>query len=532
MQEVKNVLLECTYDGSGTETLNDKSNELKNETIEKLSQDSSMDSEIYEEQESKGARLKRQDARKPSFFRSDAYDSEDMRQLSRDSSMMYDDDDDEELYIRERYARLSRDNDLDLRRRDRSSSRASNRSNKEDYNRYQKLDFRDRPSSLDSEEGQSWEFVRNERSFSKNKELRKSREYSPRLNRLFVSKLVEQGPSLGDDEDKLNLNPDKKPAVVPRVSDDEDWEDDMRIRRGSNSDVIKDEEMDSLRRRSSAEGKIALLQDPIDSGSIDFWTVSKVSQLGSSLEPSEPEDEGLLKKETQELSQSEDDGSLNKDRGEQSSFTSDSQVTSTEDEDVTNFDFVLRKNSKRITVQDLSKLSPDRQLERTDELDSIPRAASGLFKRESIIKSQASEEDPEYLLPERPKLQEQDEDHPFKKAWQQQKSRSEEDGSASYAIKETKNVETTIKTDNDSSQNDAEPSGEKAIEYELNYNWQGRSIEIEEVQASSKLETVENPEIVNCTSEEERFSSFRVLRQKKKAEDDCILWEVDDQHEC
>lgn len=97
-----------------------------------------------------------------------------------------------------------------------------------------------------------------------------------------------------------------------------------------------------------------------------------------------------------------------------------------------------------------------------ESADSQPK---GLYKRESIIKSQASEEDPEYLLPERPKLVQQEREHPFKKAWQMQKSRSEED---SYVIREVKDQ---TKIDPRSKNEEApsirrERSGEQSSEYE------------------------------------------------------------------
>ncbi|KOC71250.1 Nose resistant to fluoxetine protein 6 [Habropoda laboriosa] len=191
----------------------------------------------------------------------------------------------------------------------------------------------------------------------------------------------------------------KQPSVETRISDEEDWENELRIRRkefmekleteqeDSFANEKEEEDLSSLRRRSSAEGKIALLKDPSADDNMDSWTVSVGSRIGS----------------------------------------------------------------KRISVQDLSTLSQEdlADLSTLSDLadsgwnvvrkegEGLPRSPpTGLYKRESIIKSQASEEDPEYLLPERPKLIQQEREHPFKKAWQMQKSRSEEDRTSAYVIQE------------------------------------------------------------------------------------------------
>ncbi|XP_033217204.1 uncharacterized protein LOC117172978 isoform X5 [Belonocnema kinseyi] len=212
-----------------------------------------------------------------------------------------------------------------------------------------------------------------------------------------------------------------------------------------NEEEFRDDDQDFPRRRSSAEGKMALLRDPVGQ-EMTLWTVSKVSQLESSQETSDMEDneinirKGKVKKSSfsETPSEEENNWELSKKR----SLTTGSQFTSVEnDGSVSTFDFVLWKDSERIPIQELSKLPQEEDelecgwnLIRTPDME-ITKSSSGLFKRQSIIKSQASEEDPGYLLPERPKLVQQEQEHPFKKAWQEQKSRSEED---SYTVKEAK----------------------------------------------------------------------------------------------
>ncbi|KZC08909.1 Nose resistant to fluoxetine protein 6 [Dufourea novaeangliae] len=187
----------------------------------------------------------------------------------------------------------------------------------------------------------------------------------------------------------------RHPSVEPRISDEEDWESELRIRRKQfmeklatqdRESLLEEEDLASLKRRSSAEGKLALLKDPSADDNMDSWTdLSKLSQ-----EDSELSDSGwnVMKKEN---------------------------------------------------------------------TDTLPRSTSlGLFKRESIVKSQASEEDPD----------QQEREHPFKKAWQMQKSRSEEDGK--YAIKDARDqakTELKPKTD-DVPTVEREPSGEQSSECE------------------------------------------------------------------
>lgn len=238
------------------------------------------------------------------------------------------------------------------------------------------------------------------------------------------------------------------------------------------------EDFSSLKRRSSAEGKMALLKDPSADDNMDSWTVSvgsRVAHLGSSQERSEPEEELVYTRAREYREQAppfrEDTHSEEEviwDASRRRSYTG-SQVTSgEEDEDVASYNFVLTKGSKRTSLQDLSRLSQD-DSDLTDSGwnivksgEAAPRSA-GLYKRESIIKSQASEEDPEYLLPERPKLVQQEREHPFKKAWQMQKSRSEEDAYVMREQRESK-AESKPRDRDDSSTPDKvkrESSGEQ-----------------------------------------------------------------------
>lgn len=287
-------------------------------------------------------------------------------------------------------------------------------------------------------------------------------------------------------------------ATETRTSDEEEWERELRTRRRQfmerllivqrrdrfspgeeeKEEMVRDEGRaegasgTGAKRRSSAEGRIALLSDDLTTGEdgMDSWTVSvgepRIALLvalgGSSQEPSEPEEDGAgyarrrVPREYRERgppSREESEEESSRDTSRPQSFTSGSQKTSLEEEegegtaadDVNSRNFVLTQGSKRESLQDLSRLSQEELADsgwnvvRRDEgadRSARPTPTVGLFKRESIVRSQASEEDPEYLLPERPKLVQQEREHPFKKAWQMQKSRSEEDGSAAYAIKD------------------------------------------------------------------------------------------------
>ena len=226
------------------------------------------------------------------------------------------------------------------------------------------------------------------------------------------------------EEDDFLGSRSKRRVKGSRISDDDDWE--LHILRRSypeksvfhNEGVMHDEERN----------------------------FTNFTPLGSSQEHSDLEvDEQYLrsgKDDKSSFSETSSEKESHWGPSQRKFLTSGSQVTSVEDdESVTSYDFVLRKNSKRISMHDFSHFSQqegevesERNVVKSPDME-MAKNSSGLFKRQSIIKSQASEEDPEYLLPERPKLVQQEQEHPFKKAWQEQKSRSEED---SYVVKEIK----------------------------------------------------------------------------------------------
>ncbi|KAJ8668278.1 hypothetical protein QAD02_009941 [Eretmocerus hayati] len=271
----------------------------------------------------------------------------------------------------------------------------------------------------------------------------------------------------------------RRDSVEPRIADEDEWEEEIRLHRNrfnysspqdlnhTNSDQINlNEDHQPPRRRSSAEGKLALLRER--PGNMELWTVSKI-QLGSSQEPDDDEyfdrDEEMylqqrreyreqgppLREEPEEEEEERLMGSSRLGVHENGVRTSSSLPTSfdeqeeedegREKEQQQQRDFGAQL--RRITVQDLSKIPNDGDVP-ADSCWNKLDARAGLFKRESIIRSQASEEEPEYLIPERPKLVEQEQEHPFKKAWQMQKSRSEEEGSNAFTVKELRPSSLTL----------------------------------------------------------------------------------------
>ncbi|XP_066592005.1 uncharacterized protein [Prorops nasuta] len=391
-------------------------------------------------------KLRRRDARRKSFIGHEAEEAIANNRTKYNHRALGDED------IRERRSKSElrpvlrhfEDEHDEIRRERRSQPRSLEKKFPEDeyYASYGRPESRGRSHIREPEERLSWEFVNSERSSSRDPERR----YTTPGRKVLSSESEEEIPRRR-----------RQPVVEPRVSDEEDWEQELRIRRKQFRDKVSshdrslgEEEDFNLKRRSSAEGKIALLQEPV-TGNMDSWTISKVpaSHFGTGHDSSEPEENTYTpRREYREQAppfrddvHSEEDGY---DSSRRRSHTSTSQVTSIEDDDdVASYDFILRKESKRASLQDLSK-SPQDESEEDSGWNMVrqdsgeqPKATLGLYKRESIIKSQASEEDPEYLLPERPKLVEQEQEHPFKKAWQMQKSRSEEDGSAAYVVKET-----------------------------------------------------------------------------------------------
>ncbi|XP_017792734.1 PREDICTED: uncharacterized protein LOC108574590 [Habropoda laboriosa] len=372
-----------------------------------------------------------------------------------------------------------------LRRRPRDEEEEEEEEEEDYPRRYRRFHSRGRSVIRESDDYRSWELVGKERSSSRGPEPKRlsskseERESTQRQTRPALSRSGDSRRAFSSEsEDEHSLQrrkmEKKQPSVETRISDEEDWENELRIRRkefmekleteqeDSFANEKEEEDLSSLRRRSSAEGKIALLKDPSADDNMDSWTVSvgsRIGQLGSSQEPSEPEDDTAYMRRREYREQAppprEDTQSEEEviwDASRRRSYTSSSQVTSMEeDEDVEAYNFVLTRGSKRISVQDLSTLSQEdlADLSTLSDLadsgwnvvrkegEGLPRSPpTGLYKRESIIKSQASEEDPEYLLPERPKLIQQEREHPFKKAWQMQKSRSEEDRTSAYVIQE------------------------------------------------------------------------------------------------
>ncbi|XP_076645967.1 uncharacterized protein LOC143355219 isoform X2 [Halictus rubicundus] len=350
---------------------------------------------------------------------------------------------------------------------------------REEPRHYRRSESRGRSAIRDVDDHRSPNLVSRERSSSRGPEHKRlssrSEELEPaqrQIRSLSRSSDPRRAYS-SESEEELSQRRKLERRTLPaesRISDEEDWESELRMRRKQfmeklatqeRESVLEDEDLTSLRRRSSAEGKMALLKDPSADDNMDSWTVSvgsRVAQLGSSQEPSEPEEDSGYRRRREYREQAPPPGDDNQSEEEavwdasRRSYTSSSQITSVEEDE-----------------DDLSKLSQEEaDLSESgwnivkESADSQPK---GLYKRESIIKSQASEEDPEYLLPERPKLVQQEREHPFKKAWQMQKSRSEEDA---YVIREIKDqTKMDPRPKNEEAPNiKREHSGEQSSEYE------------------------------------------------------------------
>lgn len=490
------------------------------------------------------------------------------------------------------------------------SRRREEEEEEEDGRRYRRSESRGRFVIRESDDYRSWEFVGKERSSSRGSDSKrlssKSEEYEPaqRQTRPSLSRSGDARRALSS-ENEEEFSQRKKaerrqPPAEPRISDEEDWESELRIRRKQfmeklgtqqrDSALAEEEGLSSPRRRSSAEGKIALLKDPSADDNMDSWTVSvgsRMAQLGSSQERSEPEEDNayLRRREYREQApplredtQSEEE--VIWDAARRRSYTSSSQVTSVEeDEDVSSYNFVLTKDSKRISLQDLSKLAQDDadlagidwNVVRKEGSDALPRStSSGLFKRESIIKSQASEEDPEYLLPERPKLVQQEREHPFKKAWQVQKSRSEEDGSAAYVMREHKDHKEpkeaweqrterprhddvrpvkkessgeqyedvgsfaddesesiTLSRSTDTEEARTETRSSRSEETETASTERSESVSIEDNKGNSKSDTEEDSLRFNWPTEDEQFEVHETSQRRKSEETDWT-WEQEE----
>ncbi|KAK1137956.1 hypothetical protein K0M31_002448 [Melipona bicolor] len=396
----------------------------------------------------------------------------------------------------------------------------------EDNLRYRRSQSRGRSVIREPDDYRSRDQVKDPRRLSRKSEEREPIQRQARVSRIFSSE--------SDEEQQRKV---ERRQAEASVSDEEDWESELRIRRKQFMEKLATRDSSSEQgsltslRRSSAEGKLALLKDPTADDNMDSWTVSVgsrgLAQLGSSQERSEPEDEYSRQRREyreqapppREDTQSEEE--VIWDASRRRSYTSSSQMTSLEeDDDVESYNFVLTKDSKRISLQDLSRLSQeDSDLAESGwnvirrEGENVPRSSSGLYKRESIVKSQASEEDPEYLLPERPKLVQQEREHPFKKAWQMQKSRSEEDA---YAIKESKEskeqAKTETKSKDDGKTKESKDGGEQ---YEDTGEFADDESESTMLTRSRSSDTDENTRMSSKSEEIESTSTERSKSSKK-----------------
>ncbi|XP_018359390.1 PREDICTED: uncharacterized protein LOC108758780 [Trachymyrmex cornetzi] len=411
----------------------------------------------------------------------------------------------------------------------------------DDSRQFKRSESRGRTSTK-ADDYRSWEFVGKEGST-----VREQHESKPPLvrstRRRFSSESEEEPPALE------KTKPVRVSSSETKTSDEEEWEHELRIRKKQFMEKLATQQRESLveeseisaeplQRRSSAEGRIALLRDDISGeDNMDSWTVSvgpQIALLGSSQEPSEPEEDGMYLRRreyreqgppSREESLSEEESS--QDTSRRQSYTSDSQKTSLEEED--NYNFILTKGSKRESLQDLSQLSQEdlasagwNVVKKEGDLSVKP---TGLFKRESIVKSQASEEDPEYLLPERPKLVQQEREHPFKKAWQMQKSRSEEEGSSAYTIKdskeqlsETKAKEPSIKRELSGAQSEDSESFADDESVEATVMLRGRSTDTEDARTNSTRSGTDETDSVS--TECSRAMRERDHRQSSKSETD------------
>nr|XP_033338952.1 uncharacterized protein LOC117227633 isoform X1 [Megalopta genalis] len=442
---------------------------------------------------------------------------------------------------------------------------------REEPRHYSRSESRRRSAIRDREDYRSSESANRDRSSSRGADVKRhsgrSEDLDPvqRQTRSFSRSSDVRRAYSSESEEELSqrrkLEKRQLPAE-PRHSDEEDWENELRIRRKQfmerlatqeRDSLLEDEDLVSLRRRSSAEGRLALLKDPSADDNMDSWTVSvgsRVAHLGSSQERSEAEEDSAYRRrrEYREQAPPPRDDTMSEEEvlwdASRRSHTSSSQMTSVEeDEDVATFNFVLTKDSKRISVQDLSKLSQE-EVDLSESGWNIVDKSSelqpkGLYKRESIIKSQASEEDPEYLLPERPKLVQQDNEHPFKKAWQMQKSRSEEDRPYAVGVKE---VRDQAKTDPKGPKGDDTPSiqrersGEQSSEYEDVSSYGDDESESVRLSRSKSTDTEENKtsstksEETTSTEGRSRESSKTNSRSDNEEDSSKINWSTEEEH--
>ncbi|RLU27575.1 hypothetical protein DMN91_001379 [Ooceraea biroi] len=541
--------------------------------------------------------LKKVNGRRTSFIDHETYDSEEIssknrneivgRKLSKDTkdytergrrninSQRYMTDDSEEEAIE--FLRSQREYNVTSQRNRRSLSKTKEnkrlsskesedeeewrhrRENEDGSKQFRKSESRGRTLAKETDDYPSWEFVKKE-----------SEQYDA-TPRSFIRSMNATKRISSESEEELSpqqkLKPERISSSDARTSDEEEWEHELRIRRKEFMEKLiaqqreslvetdnRETDAESLKRRSSAEGRIALLRDDLSGeDNMDSWTVSvgpRITLLGSSQEPSEPEEDGIYMRRreyreqgppSREDSQSEEDSS--QDTSKRQSQTSGSQKTSLEeDDDVNSYNFILTKESKRESLQDLSKLLPEELaisgwnvIKREGDLLTKPTSA-GLFKRESIVKSQASEEDPEYLLPERPKLIQQEREHPFKKAWQMQKSRSEEEGSSAYTIKEPKEqqCETKSKEQELPHKRNGEQSEDMqsfAEEVEAIVMLQSRSSDTEDSKISSKSSTDFDMDSISIENSRATFEGDHRQNSKSETDEDSAKFNWPDEEE-
>lgn len=498
------------------------------------------------------------------FARKSSRDTEDYERGKRGiNSQRYATDDSEEETIEflrsqrehetaQRRRSLSRTKDskrLTSRESESEEERQRKRKSDDDLRQFERSESKEKASTKQVDDYRSWEFVGKE-----GPPVKEQYETIPRQTKAPLAKSADVAKRILSSESEEEPSTrgtelERVPSSETKTSVEEDWEHELRIRRKQFMEQLVTQQRESLseersetnaeplKRRSSAEGRIALLSDDVSGeDNMDSWTISvgaRIEQLGSSQEPSEPEDNGIYMRRreyrekgppSREESLSEEESS--QDTSRRQSYTSGSQKTSLEEEDdVNNHNFVLTKESKRESLQDLSKLSQEELMSagwnvvKKDDDPSVKPTSTGLFKRESIVKSQASEEDPEYLLPERPKLVQQEREHPFKKAWQMQKSRSEEEGSSAYAIKDPKEQpsetkETSIQREHSGEQSE---DTESFADEEAAVLLRGKSTDTEENRTSSKSGTDETDSASTEYSKDIRDTDFR---QSSKSETD------------
>ncbi|XP_058803532.1 uncharacterized protein LOC131671260 isoform X2 [Phymastichus coffea] len=587
MQEVKNIIMECSDTLAEIEADKSTENHLHQQICNighKTSKDTTLDDDEecapggwnwnrgvftksvrpepreYEEngiEEYRSSRIKRQDIRRQSMIRSEDYEEWDGRNISRRTSRFEDDGRTSRSDYRLSDAGLE---DLPsesyIHPRERYYSRGYSRSPMKDLDTPLSRRSVSRERPLPKEEDISREYNRRPLiTISKEEDYQ-----SPRSPRSFMSRFNDNQRSLSSEsEDPISNrrssgNYSRRLSAEPRVADEDDWGENLPIHRNrfidkrvssqerermpSSVEEEDNNQWSSLKRRSSAEGKMALLKEPFRPGNMELWTVSKMA-LGSSQEPDEEDEEVYLQQRREyreqepplrEEFEGEDD-----DSSRRRSFASESLPTSfDEEEDSNSNEFSLSKGTRNlhVTVQDLSKLSAEDDTTMNDKWNKLD-IKSGLFKRESIVKSQASEEDPEYLLPERPKLIEQEQEHPFKKAWQMQKSRSEEEGSAAFIIKEQTKVSSSLEKQKEESEEKSEnenlnKTGEQEIDIpepdvkcEVTLVWQPRNTDFEDTKSSTKSTSSTSSAHITWPDEEEQFENYR---NRRKSDEENWMW--------